>query len=191
MGGHHRWNLQSRGDMSVGSMTVTEERTEVLDLSPAYYYTPASIAVAEDSDVTLVDQLTGRPSCVLGSHLPFLPAGHPGDPRVHLRVPDRRHDQGFRHRFDRIQALVRGRSMARCRRHLPWKRRSRRASRSNWWASPCPTSRCPWPSTRNLSWTRRPSRPRSPRLSTGSTPTARSRRCHGVVDTTLTVSTES
>ena len=46
--------------MSVGSMTVTEERTEVLDFSPAYYYTPASIAVQEDSDVTTVDQLNGQ-----------------------------------------------------------------------------------------------------------------------------------
>ena len=53
-------NWQDRWDMSVGSMTVTEERTEVLDFSPAYYYTPASIAVQEDSDVTTVDQLNGQ-----------------------------------------------------------------------------------------------------------------------------------
>jgi polar amino acid transport system substrate-binding protein len=51
------WN--GRWDMSVGSMTVTEERAEVLDFSPAYYYTPSSIAVPEDSDITSVEQLNG------------------------------------------------------------------------------------------------------------------------------------
>jgi polar amino acid transport system substrate-binding protein len=48
------WN--DRWDMSVGSMTVTTERAQVLDFSPAYYYTPASVAVHVDnttiSDVT-------------------------------------------------------------------------------------------------------------------------------------------
>jgi polar amino acid transport system substrate-binding protein len=48
------WN--DRWDMSVGSMTVTTERAQVLDFSPAYYYTPASAAVHTDnttiSDVT-------------------------------------------------------------------------------------------------------------------------------------------
>jgi polar amino acid transport system substrate-binding protein len=48
------WN--DRWDMSVGSMTVTTERAQVLDFSPAYYYTPASAAVHVDnttiSDVT-------------------------------------------------------------------------------------------------------------------------------------------
>ncbi len=48
------WN--DRWDMSVGSMTVTTERAQVLDFSPAYYYTPASVAVHTDnttiSDVT-------------------------------------------------------------------------------------------------------------------------------------------
>ncbi len=40
-------------------MTVTEERAEVLDFSPAYYYTPSSIAVPEGSDITSADQLGG------------------------------------------------------------------------------------------------------------------------------------
>ncbi|MFI5392391.1 MAG: transporter substrate-binding domain-containing protein [Myxococcota bacterium] len=53
-------NWQDRWDMSVGSMTVTEERTQVLDFSPAYYYTPASVAVAEDSDIQSIDQLDGQ-----------------------------------------------------------------------------------------------------------------------------------
>ncbi len=53
-------NWQGRWDMSVGSMTVTAERAEVLDFTPAYYYTPSSIAVPDDSDITSVDQLSGR-----------------------------------------------------------------------------------------------------------------------------------
>ena len=49
------WNAITSGgwsdrwDMSVGSMTVTSERAEVLDFSPAYYYTPASVAVHADN----------------------------------------------------------------------------------------------------------------------------------------------
>jgi polar amino acid transport system substrate-binding protein len=53
-------NWQGRWDMSVGSMTVTAERTEVLDFTPAYYFTPASIAVPEGSDITSVDGLDGK-----------------------------------------------------------------------------------------------------------------------------------
>lgn len=41
------WN--GRWDMSVGSMTVTEERAKVLNFTPAYYFTPASIAVNKDN----------------------------------------------------------------------------------------------------------------------------------------------
>ena len=42
--------------MSVGSMTVTEERAKVLNFTPAYYYTPASIAVHKDN--TTINDLT-------------------------------------------------------------------------------------------------------------------------------------
>ena len=40
---------QDRWHMSVGSMTVTSERAEVLDFAPAYYYTPASVGVHADN----------------------------------------------------------------------------------------------------------------------------------------------
>lgn len=49
------WN--GRWDMSVGSMTVTTQRAKVLDFSPAYYYTPASIAVNK-SNTTATDPKT-------------------------------------------------------------------------------------------------------------------------------------
>lgn len=51
-----------RWDMSVGSMTVTTERAEVLDFSPAYYFTPASVAVHADntSVVDIETDLDGK-----------------------------------------------------------------------------------------------------------------------------------
>jgi polar amino acid transport system substrate-binding protein len=51
---------QNRWDMSVGSMTVTKERAEVLDFTPAYYFTPAAVAVAGDSSITDPAELSGQ-----------------------------------------------------------------------------------------------------------------------------------
>jgi polar amino acid transport system substrate-binding protein len=42
-------NWNGRWDVSVGSMTITPKRAEVLDFTPPYYYTPASIAVHKDN----------------------------------------------------------------------------------------------------------------------------------------------
>ena len=68
------WNAITSGgwsdrwDMSVGSMTVTEERAEVLHFSPAYYFTPASAAVHEDATYTDVStDLDGKTIGVCGS----------------------------------------------------------------------------------------------------------------------------
>jgi polar amino acid transport system substrate-binding protein len=58
------WN--DRYDMNVGSMTVTPEREELFVFTPAYYYTPASLAVHADNtsvqDVTT--DLDGKKVCV-------------------------------------------------------------------------------------------------------------------------------
>ncbi|HEX6332067.1 MAG TPA: transporter substrate-binding domain-containing protein, partial [Actinomycetota bacterium] len=61
------WN--DRWDMSVGSMTVTPERAEVLHFTPAYYFTPASIAVhADNTTITdLETDLDGKRIGVCGS----------------------------------------------------------------------------------------------------------------------------
>ncbi|HJR91445.1 MAG TPA: transporter substrate-binding domain-containing protein [Acidimicrobiia bacterium] len=58
-----------RWDLSVGSMTVTPERSEVLDFSAPYYYTPAVIAVgADDSAVSdLTTDLDGQTIAVCGA----------------------------------------------------------------------------------------------------------------------------
>jgi polar amino acid transport system substrate-binding protein len=68
------WNAITSGgwsdrwDMSVGSMTVTEERAEVLHFSPAYYFTPASAAVHEDATYTdVTTDLDGKTIGVCGS----------------------------------------------------------------------------------------------------------------------------
>lgn len=69
------WNAITSGgwsdrwDMSVGSMTVTKERAEVLYFTPAYYSTPASAAVHADN-TTFTDvatDLDGRTIGVCGS----------------------------------------------------------------------------------------------------------------------------
>lgn len=54
-----------RWDMSVGSMTVTPERAEVLDFTPAYYYTPASVAVHVDN-TTVTDIATDLDGASVG-----------------------------------------------------------------------------------------------------------------------------
>jgi len=61
------WN--GRWDVSVGSMTVTPAREEVLYFTPAYYYTPAAAAVhKENSDITdLETDLDGKRIGVCGA----------------------------------------------------------------------------------------------------------------------------
>ncbi len=53
-----------RWDMSVGSVTVTPEREEVLDFTQPYYFTPAQMAVLVDSDIQTLDDLAGQVACV-------------------------------------------------------------------------------------------------------------------------------
>ena len=50
-------------DVSVGSMTITPKRQEVLDFSVPYYYTPAVVAVLKESSITSLDQLAGQAIC--------------------------------------------------------------------------------------------------------------------------------
>jgi polar amino acid transport system substrate-binding protein len=65
------WDLITAGnwgdqwDMSVGSMTVTTARQEILDFaSPPYYYTPAQFASVDGSGVETLDDLDGATICV-------------------------------------------------------------------------------------------------------------------------------
>ena len=49
-----------RWDMSVGSMTPTKKRAEVLNFPAVYYFTPASFAVHKDSAIDSLDDLNGK-----------------------------------------------------------------------------------------------------------------------------------
>ncbi len=59
-------NWGGRWDVSVGSMTPTATRAEVLDFPVVYYYTPAAFAVHSDSDVDSVSDLNGKKIGVCG-----------------------------------------------------------------------------------------------------------------------------
>lgn len=52
-------NWGGRWDVSVGSMTPTAARGEVLDFPAIYYYTPAAFVVHADSEVASIDDLNG------------------------------------------------------------------------------------------------------------------------------------
>ena len=56
-------NWNTRWDLSVGSMTPTASRAEVLNFPAIYYYTPAAFAVHTDSAVTTLAELNGKNIC--------------------------------------------------------------------------------------------------------------------------------
>ena len=64
------WDMITAGswadkwDVSVGSMTITTTRQEILDFSVPYYYTPAVVAVRADSGITDLAALEGQALCV-------------------------------------------------------------------------------------------------------------------------------
>jgi len=63
------WDIITAGswvdkwDVSVGSMTITNDRQKALDFSVPYYYTPAVVAVKSDSTLTSIDELAGQALC--------------------------------------------------------------------------------------------------------------------------------
>ncbi|MCA9955278.1 MAG: transporter substrate-binding domain-containing protein [Anaerolineales bacterium] len=58
-------NWGGQWDMSVGSMTVTTDRQQVLDFAePAYYFTPAQFAAAEGSGIESLNDINGQAVCV-------------------------------------------------------------------------------------------------------------------------------
>lgn len=58
-------NWGGQWDMSVGSMTVTTARQQVLDFAdPPYYYTPAQFAAADGSGIDELEDISGQPVCV-------------------------------------------------------------------------------------------------------------------------------
>jgi polar amino acid transport system substrate-binding protein len=57
-------NWADKWDVSVGSMTITTARQQILDFSVPYYFTPAVIAVRADSGITDLAGLEGQSLCV-------------------------------------------------------------------------------------------------------------------------------
>ncbi|MGQ0609127.1 MAG: transporter substrate-binding domain-containing protein [Chloroflexota bacterium] len=57
-------NWSERWDVSVGSVTITEARKEVLDFTQPYYYTPAQMATTEGTDVASIEDFAGTTICV-------------------------------------------------------------------------------------------------------------------------------
>jgi polar amino acid transport system substrate-binding protein len=57
-------NWGDRWDVSVGSMTVTTARQEVLDFVTPYYYSPAQFAAAADAGITSWEDLDGQTICL-------------------------------------------------------------------------------------------------------------------------------
>ena len=53
-----------RWDFSVGYMTITSKRQEVLDFTQPYYFTPAQIAAHVEAGVETVDDLAGKNICM-------------------------------------------------------------------------------------------------------------------------------
>jgi polar amino acid transport system substrate-binding protein len=64
------WDIITAGswadkwDLSIGSMTITTARQQVLDFSVPYYYSPAVIAVRADAGITSLADLDGQALCV-------------------------------------------------------------------------------------------------------------------------------
>ncbi len=59
-------NWGPRWDLSVGSMTPTKKRSEVLNFPAVYYYTPASFFVHKDSKAAVYADLDGKTLGVCG-----------------------------------------------------------------------------------------------------------------------------
>jgi polar amino acid transport system substrate-binding protein len=81
------WN--DRWDMSVGAVTITEERKEVLDFTEPYAYNPAVFAATTASGITTIDGLANQQICVgaattyqawLEGHLSLVDAPTPATP---------------------------------------------------------------------------------------------------------------
>ena len=58
-------NWAGQWDVSIGSMTVTTARQEVLDfVDPPYYFTPAQFAAADGSGIDALENINGQTVCV-------------------------------------------------------------------------------------------------------------------------------
>src|SRR3990170_3025820 len=82
-------NWAGRWDISVGSMTITKPRQEVLWFTTGYYFTPAQLAAREGSGIDSVDDIAGKPVCVgtATTYESYLSGEDVGIPSTDIKVP--------------------------------------------------------------------------------------------------------
>jgi len=76
-------------DISVGSMTITKPRQEVLLFTSGYYFTPAQLAAAPGSGISSVADLSGKAVCVgtATTYELYLKGEDVGIPASDIKVP--------------------------------------------------------------------------------------------------------
>lgn len=88
-------NWSERWDISVGSMTITTDRKDVLDFTKPYYYTPAQMAASDASGINSIDGFAGETVCAgesttyvdwLEGNLSLVDAPTPADPPADVTV---------------------------------------------------------------------------------------------------------
>jgi polar amino acid transport system substrate-binding protein len=76
-------------DMSVGSMTITQQRAEVLRFTPGYYFSAAQFAARREAGITTIDDIHGKKVCVgtATTYQTYLTGQDIGIPGSDLKVP--------------------------------------------------------------------------------------------------------
>ena len=82
-------NWGDQWDMSVGSMTITTPRAEVLYFSSGYYFTPAQFAARAGADIDSLDDIAGKTVCVgtATTYELYLNGEDVGIPQEFINVP--------------------------------------------------------------------------------------------------------
>jgi ABC-type transport system substrate-binding protein/ABC-type amino acid transport substrate-binding protein len=82
-------NWGDQWDISVGSMTVTKPRAEILYFTSGYYFTPAQFAARAGSGIESLDDIAGQTVCVgtATTYETYLNGEDIGIPAEHVLVP--------------------------------------------------------------------------------------------------------
>jgi ABC-type transport system substrate-binding protein/ABC-type amino acid transport substrate-binding protein len=82
-------NWGDQWEMSVGSMTITKQRQEILNFSSPYYFSPAQFAARAGSGIESIDDIAGKVVCVGTSttYESYLKGEDVGIPDSDIKVP--------------------------------------------------------------------------------------------------------
>lgn len=89
------WDMVTAGawgnqwDMSVGSMTITRQRAEVLRFTPGYYFSSAQFATRREAGIATIDDIHGKTVCVgaATTYQTYLTGQDIGIPGSDLKIP--------------------------------------------------------------------------------------------------------